>query len=467
MGIKFNPFSGSFDFTGAAGGGGGSSYLDGEVQNFSALPTANPPAVDSAYLVREAEGTWLINRKPAGIYIRTANTGTRASDWTYAGAFPDVFNDANFLLYDNADSTKNLAFQLSSITTGTTRTLTAPDASGTLPLLETANTFTQNQTLNGTNSTAPNQTASSDASLMTRLLGDLRYGAWENSQEITNFTGATAGVVSGGFTTFTPGSTQLRASTAGNYRSFRANILTQTTQDVATIAAGGWLSQAVTSLSADSRCFAAYYPVVGSTSTQWAGRAPGVFTPGMVTPYFLFRDGSWRAIKATFVRGGNVFPVRASNVITVETNGNHNLNTGDYVAIGGVAPQSMQTVWAEVTGTPTSTSFTYANTGSNETGTTILGDNMHIWKVEELGSIAASISSNAFTDPRTWYLFIQLSAAGGVTYIANGTTVATGTGFTTTQLVNAGLVAFYLESLATATTVTDFRIFKTRHTVAP
>jgi hypothetical protein len=86
--------------------------------------------VDSAYLVREAEGTWLLARKPAGIYIRTANTGVRAADWTHAGAFPDVFNDANFLLYDNGDSTRNLQFQLSGITTGTTRTLTVADRSG-------------------------------------------------------------------------------------------------------------------------------------------------------------------------------------------------------------------------------------------------------------------------------------------------------------------------------------------------
>jgi hypothetical protein len=132
MAFKFNPFSCSLDQTGS---GGGASYIDGEVQNFSALPeTIGTPAVDSAYLVREAEGTWLLARKPAGIYIRTADTGVRAADWTHASAFPDVFNDANFLLYDNSDSTKNLAFQLSGITTGTTRTLTAPDASGTIAL---------------------------------------------------------------------------------------------------------------------------------------------------------------------------------------------------------------------------------------------------------------------------------------------------------------------------------------------
>lgn len=134
MAVKFNPFTGSLQLD-EVGSGGGSSYIDGEVQNFSALPqTIGSPAMDSAYLVREAEGTWLLARKPAGIYIRTADTGVRADDWTHAGAFPDVFNDANFLLYDNGDPTKNLQFQLSGITTGTTRTLTVPNSSGTISL---------------------------------------------------------------------------------------------------------------------------------------------------------------------------------------------------------------------------------------------------------------------------------------------------------------------------------------------
>jgi hypothetical protein len=132
MAFKFNPFSGTLDQTGS---GGGASYIDGEVQNFSALPeTIGTPAVDSAYLVREAEGTWLLARKPAGIYIRTADTGVRAADWTHASAFPDVFSDAAFTVYSDGDSTKNLQLSLSGLTTGTTRTLTAPDASGTIAL---------------------------------------------------------------------------------------------------------------------------------------------------------------------------------------------------------------------------------------------------------------------------------------------------------------------------------------------
>ena len=194
MGLRYNPFNGSFDFTRSPG-----SYLDGEVATFADLPldTAAAP-LNSAWLVREASGLWLVNRKPAGIYIRTATGGTdRNADYTYASAFPDVFSDANFTLYDDADSTKNAKFQLSGLTTGTTRTLTVPDKSGTLattdagdmasgtladarlssnvPLKDAANTYTANQTLNGTNNVAPNQTAASGTSLMTRDLGDARH----------------------------------------------------------------------------------------------------------------------------------------------------------------------------------------------------------------------------------------------------------------------------------------------------
>jgi hypothetical protein len=153
MAFKFNPFSGTLDQTGS---GGGASYIDGEVQNFSALPeTIGTPAVDSAYLVREAEGTWLLARKPAGIYIRTANTGTRADDWTHASAFPDVFSDAAFTVYSDGDSTKNLQLSLSGITTGTTRTLTAADASGVIALAATRTvvSYSTDQSLPATRNT--------------------------------------------------------------------------------------------------------------------------------------------------------------------------------------------------------------------------------------------------------------------------------------------------------------------------
>jgi hypothetical protein len=132
---KYNPFTDALDQTGS---GGGTSYIDGVVADSSLLPvTLGTPALDAVYLAKAGSGVWLISRKPAGLYVRVANNGV-AADWTYLGAFPEVNADGNWELYNTADPTKELKFDLSGITTGTTRTLTVPDASGTIALTTTA-----------------------------------------------------------------------------------------------------------------------------------------------------------------------------------------------------------------------------------------------------------------------------------------------------------------------------------------
>jgi hypothetical protein len=129
MGLKFNPLTSTFDLVGS-GGGGGASYIDGEVAVYADLPLDGTAPLNSAWLVRGNSGVWPFN-KPAGIYYRSATGGTsRDADYTFGGTLGDVFADNVFLLYDNADSTRNLQFQLSGITTGTTRTLTVADRSG-------------------------------------------------------------------------------------------------------------------------------------------------------------------------------------------------------------------------------------------------------------------------------------------------------------------------------------------------
>jgi hypothetical protein len=127
---KYNPFTDALDQTGS----GGASYINGVVADPTALPvTVGTPALDSVYLAKAGSGVWLINRRPAGLYCRTANNGV-AADWTYLGAFPEVNADGNWELYNTADPTKELKFDLSAIATATTRTLTVPNASGTIAL---------------------------------------------------------------------------------------------------------------------------------------------------------------------------------------------------------------------------------------------------------------------------------------------------------------------------------------------
>jgi hypothetical protein len=58
----------------------------------------------------------------------------------------------------------------------TSGTLADARLSANVALEDVANTFTQNQTLNGTNNVAPNQTAASGSSVMTRDLVDARFG---------------------------------------------------------------------------------------------------------------------------------------------------------------------------------------------------------------------------------------------------------------------------------------------------
>jgi len=96
------------------------SGIDGNVEFFADLPNVVTFS-GQVYVVEKSSGLWLLNRKNAGMYR------SNGVDWVAMDDFPDVFNDANFEVFNDSDNTKAIKLDASNITTGTKRTLTMDD----------------------------------------------------------------------------------------------------------------------------------------------------------------------------------------------------------------------------------------------------------------------------------------------------------------------------------------------------
>lgn len=89
------------------------------------------------------EGDILIlsNTSSPESWIHNGNTANTIADWSQLSTLPNNY-DSIFRVSNISDPTKKMAFDVSGVTTGTTRTYTAPNASGTLGLLERTQTWT-------------------------------------------------------------------------------------------------------------------------------------------------------------------------------------------------------------------------------------------------------------------------------------------------------------------------------------
>jgi hypothetical protein len=83
-------------------------------------------------VMRNNSGTsWTLDTGGAGDDLRGTIPGTTAGS---SSTLATDFSDAQFTIFNNADNTKELEFDVSGVTTSTTRTLTAPDSDGTIAL---------------------------------------------------------------------------------------------------------------------------------------------------------------------------------------------------------------------------------------------------------------------------------------------------------------------------------------------
>ena len=122
--------------------------LGGTATGATALPVANSIDAVNDYLAiytNSATATQAINRNTLlGITgSPLGNTDTQTLSNKTLGITNNITTlDSTFTLQDNGDNTKQMMFQLSGLTTATTRTLTVPDATGTLVLTGATQTLT-------------------------------------------------------------------------------------------------------------------------------------------------------------------------------------------------------------------------------------------------------------------------------------------------------------------------------------
>lgn len=212
----------------------GNVILGGTATGATVLPTANSIDGSNDYLAiytNSALATQRINRSTfLGVTGQPVDTTTiqTLQNKTIDNTNTFSIKDTLFTLVDDGDTTKKAQFQLSGITTGTTRTYTLPNVSDTLLTLTATQTLT-NKTLTSPTINSPtitNATISADAIVgytdadTGTIYGiSVTNGAISSALSLTStlsVTGAStlSGAITAGSTISTTGQLSLQTSTA-------------------------------------------------------------------------------------------------------------------------------------------------------------------------------------------------------------------------------------------------------------
>jgi len=143
--------------------------MAGRISDLTAIPAVDRTADKIEILDTSAGANYYITPNnisgiSSGSVVSTSDSQSLTNK-TLDNTNTVTVKDTLFTLQDDGDTTKQLKFQLSGITTSTTRTVTVPDASGTLVLTAATQTLT-NKTLTSptiTGGTIDNSTVTVDA----------------------------------------------------------------------------------------------------------------------------------------------------------------------------------------------------------------------------------------------------------------------------------------------------------------
>ena len=299
---------------------------------------------------------------------QTASQVLAALTWSNISGKPSTFTPAS---HNHAAS---------EITSGT---LALARLDPLVSLDNTDNNFSVNQTFQGTNNVAPNQTAASGSSLMTRSLGDSRYGLFFKRQMIQNWVSGATGGTYGSAGTFSGYAWQYLANSTANNAGFwcfgQTNLMN---------VAFGSAASGTNNLNYNNtfRLFSRFFvpsSAVGTSSTVvrmgFGGKQSATIAVGVpTTKYFgceLRLNGSG---------GGNIWLTGHNGTSAIAVNGGAVTITSPIEVVITSANGSLS---LEVNGTVVATS------SSGPTGTASVGAEHAGWYEQDMGGVSGSFRS--------------------------------------------------------------------------